>query len=109
MGLLHSRSGTPSLGDIEQVYRSRFDEYRRVATAIVGDADRARDAVQDAFATAVRKRSAYRGEGPLEAWIWRAVARSRAAFGYSATWPGGGKDSSRYSAIALDSVSQNPS
>ena len=74
--MLRSRSGTPSLGDIEQVYRRRCDEYRRVATAIVGDADRARDAVQDAFATAVRKRSAYRGEGPLEAWIWRAVVNT---------------------------------
>ena len=74
--MLHSRNRTPSLGDIEQVYRRRCDEYRRVATAIVGDPDRARDAVQDAFATAVRKRAAFRGEGPLEAWIWRAVVNT---------------------------------
>jgi RNA polymerase sigma-70 factor (ECF subfamily) len=29
--------------------------------------------VQDAFATAVRKRGSFRGEGPLEAWVWRIV------------------------------------
>jgi RNA polymerase sigma-70 factor (ECF subfamily) len=29
--------------------------------------------VQDAFATAVRKRGSFRGAGPLEAWVWRIV------------------------------------
>ena len=57
------------------MYRTRFDEYRRVATAIVGDAERARDAVQDAFASAVRKRDTF-GDSPLEAWIWRAVVNT---------------------------------
>jgi RNA polymerase sigma-70 factor (ECF subfamily) len=32
--------------------------------------------VQEAFASAVRKRDAFRGEGPLEAWIWRAVVNT---------------------------------
>src|SRR5881409_1555702 len=76
MRMVHRRCGAPSLGDIERVYRSRYDEYRRVATAIVGDTERARDAVQEAFASAVRKRDAFRGEGPLEAWIWRAVVNA---------------------------------
>jgi RNA polymerase sigma factor (sigma-70 family) len=40
---------------------------------VTGDADRARDAVQEAFATAVRKRRSFRGEGALEAWVWRIV------------------------------------
>ena len=74
--MVHRRCGAPSLGDIERVYRSRYEEYRRVATAIVGDPERARDAVQEAFASAVRKRDAFRGEGPLEAWIWRAVVNT---------------------------------
>ena len=74
--MVHRRCGAPSLGDIGRVYRSRYDEYRRVATAIVGDPERARDAVQEAFASAVRKRDAFRGEGPLEAWIWRAVVNT---------------------------------
>src|SRR5438093_8393093 len=76
MRMVHRRRGAPSLGEIERVYRSRYDEYRRVAGAIVGDPERARDAVQEAFATAVRKRDAFRGEGPLEAWIWRAVVNT---------------------------------
>ena len=29
--------------------------------------------MQEAFATAVRKRRSFRGEGPLEAWVWRIV------------------------------------
>jgi RNA polymerase sigma-70 factor, ECF subfamily len=75
MRIVHGRRGV-SLGEIERVYRARFGEYRRVATAIVGDAERARDAVQDAFASAVRNRATFRGEGPLEAWIWRSVVNT---------------------------------
>jgi RNA polymerase sigma-70 factor, ECF subfamily len=62
-----------SLDDLEALYRSRFDAFERVAASVTGDAERARDAVQEAFATAVRKRRSFRGEGPLEAWIWRIV------------------------------------
>jgi DNA-directed RNA polymerase specialized sigma24 family protein len=40
---------------------------------VTGDSERARDAVQEAFATAVRKRGSFRREGPLEAWVWRIV------------------------------------
>jgi RNA polymerase sigma-70 factor (ECF subfamily) len=29
--------------------------------------------VQEAFATAVRKRRSFRSDGPLEAWVWRIV------------------------------------
>jgi RNA polymerase sigma factor (sigma-70 family) len=32
--------------------------------------------VQDAFANAVRNRRTFRGEGPLEAWLWRAVVNT---------------------------------
>jgi RNA polymerase sigma-70 factor (ECF subfamily) len=69
------RSGA-GLHELERVYRARYAEYQRVATAIVGDADAARDAVQDAFASAVRRRASFRREGPLEAWLWRAVVNS---------------------------------
>jgi RNA polymerase sigma-70 factor, ECF subfamily len=61
------------LHDLEALYRSRFDVFVRVAASVTGDGERARDAVQDAFATAVRKRRSFRGEGPLEAWVWRIV------------------------------------
>jgi RNA polymerase sigma-70 factor (ECF subfamily) len=59
--------------DVEDVYRSRYPRFVRVATAVTGDAEAAHDAVQEGFASALRHRSSYRGEGPLEAWIWRAV------------------------------------
>jgi len=62
-----------SLDELEALYRSRFDVFARVAASVTGDAERARDAVQEAFATAVRKRGSFRGEGPLEAWVWRIV------------------------------------
>ena len=65
-----------SLDAIERVYRARLPEFRRVAAAITGDGDLARDAVQDAFALAVRKRASFNGKGPLEAWLWRIVVNA---------------------------------
>jgi len=68
------------LNEIEAVYRNRFPVLVRTAAAIVGDAEAARDAVQDAFAQAVRRKADFRGEGTLEGWLWRIlvnVARSR--------------------------------
>lgn len=62
-----------SLEELEELYRSRFDVFARVAASVTGDSERARDAVQEAFAAAVHKRRSFRGEGPLEAWIWRIV------------------------------------
>ena len=69
---MRGRSGA-SLDELEGLYRSRFDVFARVAASVTGDSERARDAVQEAFATAVRKRRSFRGEGPLEAWVWRIV------------------------------------
>jgi len=48
----------------------------RVARAITRDSDRAADAVQEGFANAIRSRHTYREEGPLEAWVWRAVVNA---------------------------------
>jgi RNA polymerase sigma-70 factor, ECF subfamily len=61
------------LDELEALYRSRFDVFARIAASVTGDPERAHDAVQEAFATAVRKRRSFRGEGPLEAWVWRIV------------------------------------
>jgi RNA polymerase sigma-70 factor (ECF subfamily) len=62
-----------TLDELEALYASRFEVFVRVAASVTGDPERARDAVQDAFATAVRKRRSFRSEGPLEAWVWRIV------------------------------------
>jgi RNA polymerase sigma-70 factor, ECF subfamily len=62
-----------SLDELEALYRSRFEVFARVAASVTGDPERAHDAVQEAFATAMRKRRSFRAEGPLEAWVWRIV------------------------------------
>ncbi len=62
--------------EIESLYRSRFPHFVQVATAIVGEPDLALEAVQDAFAGVVRSRRTFRGEGSMEAWIWRAVVNA---------------------------------
>ena len=62
--------------ELATLYRERLGDFTRVAAAIVGDADAGRDAVQDAFATAIRKRRRFRGEGTLEAWVWRIVVNA---------------------------------
>src|SRR5919204_4474053 len=61
------------LVELEDLYRRCFTRYLRVAVAIAGDDELAREAVQEAFAAAIRHRRSFRGEGPLEAWVWRAV------------------------------------
>jgi RNA polymerase sigma-70 factor (ECF subfamily) len=61
---------------LEALYRERLTEFTRTATAIAGDPEAGRDAVQDAFAKALRKRRRFRGEGSLEAWLWRIVVNS---------------------------------
>jgi RNA polymerase sigma-70 factor, ECF subfamily len=47
-----------------------------VARATVRDDGAAADAVHDAFVQAVRNRRSFRGEGTLEAWVWRMVVNA---------------------------------
>jgi RNA polymerase sigma factor (sigma-70 family) len=65
-----------SLDKIESLYRLRHARFLRVATAIVGDRERAFEAVQDAFADVIRSRETFRGDGTLEAWVWSAVVNA---------------------------------
>jgi RNA polymerase sigma factor (sigma-70 family) len=64
------------LEEIESLYRTLFPRFVGVAVSIVGDRELGREAVQDAFAELVRNRRSFRGEGPLEAWVWRAVVNA---------------------------------
>ena len=64
------------LEEIERLYRERYAHFVQVARAVVGDEVTAHDAVQDGFSQAIRKRSSFRAEGPLEAWLWRAVVNA---------------------------------
>jgi RNA polymerase sigma-70 factor, ECF subfamily len=64
------RSTVSALG---RLYEQRYHRLLRVAEAIVGNPDLAHDAVQEAFARAIRSRKTFRGEGSLEGWVWRTV------------------------------------
>jgi RNA polymerase sigma-70 factor, ECF subfamily len=64
------------VADLEAVYRARYRHFLRVATLITRDDGTAHDAVQEGFAATIRSLASYRGEGPLEAWVWRAVVNA---------------------------------
>lgn len=55
---------------LESVYRERFADFLRIAFAITGDEGLARDAVQEAFAKALRSSESFRAESELDGWIW---------------------------------------
>jgi RNA polymerase sigma-70 factor (ECF subfamily) len=59
--------------ELEALYRRRFHDFLRIARSITGDAGLAHDAVQEAFVRALRGLRGFRGDAPLEAWIWRIV------------------------------------
>ena len=61
---------------LEALYRSRVQEFRRVAAAIAGDRELGCDVVQEAFAKAVRSAGRFNGSGTLEAWVWRIVVNA---------------------------------
>jgi RNA polymerase sigma-70 factor (ECF subfamily) len=64
---------TGRLREIEQIYRARLPELCRVAAAISRSRQAAPDLVQEAFVRAVRRIDTFRGDGPLEGWLWRIV------------------------------------
>jgi len=70
------RRTSQMLDDVEALYRARLPEFRRVAAAIAGDRELGCDVVQEAFASAVRRRRDFRGSGTLEAWVWRIVVNA---------------------------------
>jgi RNA polymerase sigma-70 factor (ECF subfamily) len=68
-----------TIEELESLYRTDLPRFVRAATAIVGDEGAGRDAVQDAFVQAVRKRTGYKGEASLETWVWRIVVNEALA------------------------------
>jgi RNA polymerase sigma-70 factor (ECF subfamily) len=61
---------------IELLYRQRYVHFRDGVATITGSYDTARDVVQETFARALRKRRSFRGEGSLEAWVWKIAVRT---------------------------------
>lgn len=67
------RNVDSSLAELERVYRAQFRAFVRTGTAYLGDAYAVRDAVQSGAANAIRNRASFRGDGTLEAWMWKVV------------------------------------
>jgi RNA polymerase sigma-70 factor (ECF subfamily) len=71
-------TGCPPAGvglrEIEELYRRRYATFLRFALALVGDHELAKEAVQEAFTRAVRRRFELREEGRLDAWVYRTLA-----------------------------------
>jgi RNA polymerase sigma-70 factor (ECF subfamily) len=65
--------------ELESLYRSRYERFLRVAVAITRDEATAHDAVQDAFARALKGLRGFDGRGPLEAWVWKIVVNAALA------------------------------
>lgn len=60
-----------SVAELEELYRTRFTVFRNGVAGVAGGVEPAREIVQEAFARALQQRRRYRGEGSLEAWVWR--------------------------------------
>jgi RNA polymerase sigma-70 factor (ECF subfamily) len=58
---------------LAELYAQRFRAFVAGALAIVGEPECARDVVQDGFARALDRAGRFRGDAPLEAWVWRIV------------------------------------
>ena len=68
--------GEATAAAVEAAYRSRHEDYLRVATAIAGSRELGRDAVQEGLARALARGRSFRGAGSVEAWLWRIVVNA---------------------------------
>jgi RNA polymerase sigma-70 factor, ECF subfamily len=60
---------------IERLYRERFSGYCDALATVTGSHESARDAVQEAFARALRHRHRLRRDGSLAPWVWTIALR----------------------------------
>lgn len=58
------------------LYHRGYHRFVRVAEAITGSVEDAQDAVQDGFASALRRLDHFEGRGSLEGWVWRCVVNA---------------------------------
>jgi len=64
-----------SMEPLEQLYRDRYVGFRNALTPVAGSAEAARDAVQEAFAIALRERRRLCRDDSLAPWVWRIAYR----------------------------------
>jgi RNA polymerase sigma-70 factor (ECF subfamily) len=67
------RARDATLEAVESIYRTRGEDFFRLALARTSNPDLAHEAVQEGFARAIRARARYRGFGSLEAWVCRCI------------------------------------
>jgi RNA polymerase sigma factor (sigma-70 family) len=73
MGAEPSVQTSRSIAELEAIYERNYPRFLRVAVALLGDVERGRDAVHETFVRAIRSLGGFRGEGSLEAWVWRTL------------------------------------
>ncbi|HEU5242888.1 MAG TPA: sigma-70 family RNA polymerase sigma factor [Gaiellaceae bacterium] len=78
------RGSRRRLVELETLYRERWSAFARVAISIAGSVELGKEAVQDGFARAIERRDEFRGECPLEAWVWRIVVNTAKTAGMRA-------------------------
>jgi RNA polymerase sigma-70 factor, ECF subfamily len=61
---------------IEELYRRSYLHFRNTLATITGSHESARDAVQEAFTRALRKRRSLHDEQAIEMWVWRIALRT---------------------------------
>ena len=64
------------LDDFSEFYAGSYASAYRTALGITGSRSAAEDATQEAYCSAYRRRSTFRGEGTPEAWLQRIVANA---------------------------------
>ncbi len=85
--VLMGRTGATT-DDLEALYREKYSSLVRVASAICGDQEAGRDAVQSAFVAAVTHRRSFRRTGSLQAWVWQIVVNEARKSSRTRTlWP----------------------
>lgn len=65
----------PRAEAIERLYIDRYTGYCDALTVVTGNREAARDAVQEAFARAFRKRRRLRHDESLAPWVWKIALR----------------------------------
>jgi RNA polymerase sigma-70 factor (ECF subfamily) len=63
-------------GDFDRLYRDHVDRIYRFAQRLCGQADDAKDLVQDTFLNAYRGLKHFRGEAQLSTWLYTIAARA---------------------------------
>ena len=67
---------TRRIAELEALYKQQFPAFARVAISLTGSVELGKEAVQEAFARAIEQVGGFRGDCPLEAWVWRIVVNT---------------------------------